>query len=596
MKIFIFYNNIKKELITKDFQSIHSIINQYLDENDINDNPNDFYIDYNGKYLNRLLCLEKYNIMNEYTISLNHSNKGGSGFFSLLVKNPILVIIVFIIAFIPILLLPIGLLPTISNFLKVIMDKSIIQIGKYLVCTLGKKTLFKRIKTIFFLLKYVFLFMMVYIMITFPLVLLCITLKGRSIFENPKNLCKPMQSGKTAGLIITMIYLFIYLIMRAGPLLINPFINLFKKFYITNTLIVPILNIILSIFNYIKFIPFLFMPFIGPINSTFYNLIEKVVPLFEMLLQHISKVGCGNFSTKEFTKMLKNVKNMSNQFTEVNDPCKCKKDDNIDKEQQKIKDEEQIIKNEKRMEEERMINQMKAIYDPDLSEFCNEEDNEKCCDKSKYLFLADTLSTLLDNNIVAQNLKKYDVYQALGLIIEAFYDSCMGSENNQAIISKTLDEKKNYINKIKTDKFTLLPKELKDEIDEFLKNSQENKFYILLKKLNVKINIPSKEYLQEINSKKKNISEKMLKYANETNTPYTETDTLQKKVIKILLVDIFCNIITTSKSSEGVIEQMGHITEIIDMLKCGSAAGVICSIIYILTLLVLIIMGIFGFL
>jgi hypothetical protein len=472
------------------------------------------------------------------------------------------------------------------------MDKSITTIGKYLVCTLGKKTLFKRIKTIFFLLKYVFLFMMVYIMITFPLVLLCITLTGRSIFQNPKNLCKPMQSGKTAGLIITMIYLFIYLIMRAGPLLLSPFINLFKNYYITNTLIVPILEYILIIFNYIKFIPFLFMPFIGSFNAAFFNLIEKVVPLFQILLQHIANVGCGNFSAKEFSKLLKNV---SNQFPSQSqtDPCKCTKneDKNIN-EEEKNKLEEQKIKNE----EQRIKNQIKSIYDPDLSEFCNEDNNEKCCDRSKYLFLANSLSSLLNNNSVSQSLKNYKLYQAFGLIIEAFYDSCLGSEENQALMAKTLDEKKNYINKLKSDKFTTIPQELKDEIDDFLKNDQENKFYTLLQKLNVKINLPSDNLVQEINSKKEDIAKKMLKYANETNSPYTKNDTLQKKLIKILLVDIFCNVVTTSKSSENVIEQMGQITEIIDMLKCGSAAGVISCIIYILTLLILLIMGIFGFL
>jgi hypothetical protein len=64
MKIYIN----QKIINTKEFQSINSIIDQYLIENNINDTTNNYYATYNGKYLNRSFSLEKYDIKNDNII------------------------------------------------------------------------------------------------------------------------------------------------------------------------------------------------------------------------------------------------------------------------------------------------------------------------------------------------------------------------------------------------------------------------------------------------------------------------------------------------------------------------------------------------
>ena len=113
MKIYIKYLSNKNYLINaENFQSINSIINQYLTEkkylnniNNINNtNTEQYFIDYNGQILNKNYCLEKYNLDENSILTLNKKQNGGSNFFEFAVKNPLTVLIVFAILFIPIII------------------------------------------------------------------------------------------------------------------------------------------------------------------------------------------------------------------------------------------------------------------------------------------------------------------------------------------------------------------------------------------------------------------------------------------------------------------------------------------------------------
>jgi len=72
MKIFIKYENNKKVLLNiSNFQSINSIIYQYLEKIDrSNDLLDDYFLDYNGIYLNKDYSLEKYNIVDNTELTL----------------------------------------------------------------------------------------------------------------------------------------------------------------------------------------------------------------------------------------------------------------------------------------------------------------------------------------------------------------------------------------------------------------------------------------------------------------------------------------------------------------------------------------------
>ena len=83
-EIYIKYENKRSLINTHKYQSIASIINDYLvkDEHDISD----YFLDYNGIYLNCNFSLEKYNICNNSELTLNKKKEVEILFFHLHLK------------------------------------------------------------------------------------------------------------------------------------------------------------------------------------------------------------------------------------------------------------------------------------------------------------------------------------------------------------------------------------------------------------------------------------------------------------------------------------------------------------------------------
>jgi hypothetical protein len=254
MRIFINFNNIKKELNINNYVSIQSIISQYLVENKLINVIDNYFLDYNGSYLNNSYCLEKYNIQEDSILNLNDKIRGGSSFFSYVASNPIQVFIAFIIALLPMAILPLGFIPLTSTLIKVIIESSLDGLGKYLVCTLGKTTLYKRLKIFLVIVKYTIFILMIFVIITFPLLILCVTLKGHSIGDNPTSMCGGINAGNTAGLVLTMVFVMIYFGLRVGNYILGFFIKLFGKVNFLDWLFNPFLIWILNLFNQFKYL------------------------------------------------------------------------------------------------------------------------------------------------------------------------------------------------------------------------------------------------------------------------------------------------------------------------------------------------------
>ena len=570
MKIYIKYNDIKL-LDINSFSSINSIIYKYLDENKIDDNYNDFYIDYNGKYLNRNFCLNTYGISEECILNLNKSTKGGSNFISFAMKNYFLVAIVFMLAFIPVFILPLGFIPATASLIKIIIDKSFEQISKYLVCELGKKTLVKRIKMIFFFIKYFIFALMIFVIITFPLVLLCVTLKGNSIFDNPKNICAGTKTGTTAGTILTIIYIFIYLLMRAGTFLIAPIIYVFKQNYFTNMLFNPLFKYLLKIFDKLKYLPILLLfpinGFIGP----YFTYLTLSVPAFKIILQMLTKLGCSKISAKglmnELMKKASEIKKTADKGKDADDKKDGKEVDD------KVK---------------------KDINEDDKEEICKDKNKAKCCDPANYMMIADGLLTLVQNDMSATLLKTNNFFPTFVLFTEALYESALLILNDGAdFMDKSFNEKKIHIRKIRENKSNILSNDTKNLIDDFLSSDNENKIFDIKKALDA--NIPHENKLvDEIKFKLNFLTDEMVEFSKEEGSKYIPGKSVLKTVFKFIFMDTFCNIVSTSNSSLDVIYKMGEVEEIVDMLKAGTTSGIFTSIIYLITLLILIIMGIFG--
>jgi len=172
MKINVINNNKKYIINVNKYVSINSILYQFYD------NTDDYYIDYNGIYLDKNYSLDKYNIEDDSTIMIHKKLKGGKSQFIRFVRNHwILSIFILLIVLLPCILLPIGYIPSYSTMLKVIFDRSIDSISKFLVCKFGKITLVKRIRFVFSIFKFFIFILMIYITITLPITILFLFLK-----------------------------------------------------------------------------------------------------------------------------------------------------------------------------------------------------------------------------------------------------------------------------------------------------------------------------------------------------------------------------------------------------------------------------------
>jgi hypothetical protein len=509
MEIIIKYKDEKKKMITKDFQSIHSIINNFLENSDItNKKTEDYYLDYNGKYLNVHFSLEKYEIKENYILVLNEKVKGGNNFFSYLVSHPFVCILSLIISMMPIFILPLGFIPTLASFIKTITDMGTSTISKYLVCSLGKTTLVSRLRILIFVLKYSIYFLMIYIIITLPLTILCVTLKGYSITDSPSNMCSALSAGGLTGMILTIIYAGIYLMLRGADYLFKPLISICKKFYILNTLFTPILNYILKTYDKYKYYPIEYIPYIGVAFKGYFEGLDAIVPGVKIVLSSIVNIGCKKLSIaglmKDFKKTMGGTKDT--EYDSDSDSIKKPK---------------------------------KTLEDKEYDKYCKEK-LEECCSPSKFVFIADILMKIIDNDLVIDGLKSKGIFPTFILLIQSLYEKALTSYD-------TIRD---------TSKFT--------------------------------------ENMNDINQKLEILDEEMVEYAKMSDTVYTKGPSLFKIVLKVILINTFCNVLTTAKGSQDVIHEMGDLKEIVDTLKSGTVSGFFTSIFYFISVIILILCGIFN--
>ena len=531
MKIFIKYKDDKDILYTKDYQSINSITNQYFTDNHIDDDINNYNVYYNGIQLNYGLSLEKYNINEDETLTIYPKVKGGNSFFSFAKKNFVYVIIVFIIVQLPLFILPLGFIPLTSTLIKLIIDKSIESIGKFLVCKLGKVTLFKRMKLLTYVIKYVIFVLMVYVVITFPLILLCTTLKGESILDDPKKMCAPLERGSTAGAILTIIYFCIYLAYRSGNLVLTTIIQWCKYFEWTNYLFNPFFSFILTLYNKLKYLPVLLMPS-GATVFAYFRILDSILPGLNIFIKAATNIGCkATFSKEGFINSIKKgVSDLKN---------------NSSKESEETKDEKT------------------GMFSFGVPDGICESDPEKCCSPQNYLFIADTTLGIIQNPIISTILQSAGIFPSFCLFTEALFESAMERLN---------DERED--NTVRKDLFNEVDKKYEEKIKKSATDTDKK--------------------IDDTQKKIKLIDNIMILFSKKNGSKYVPGPTLFKKIFKFIFVDIFCNVVSTTKVSQEIIMKIGEMDELIDMLKAGSATGVFLSFAYSITIIIFIIFSIFN--
>jgi hypothetical protein len=575
MKIYINYNNKKKSINTINYQSNLSIINQYLEENNMKDDYQNFFLDYNGLHLDNHLSLEKYSIECGFILNLNKKNKGGKEKH----KNHKShhssskhLFIYYIIAFLPVFILPLGFISITSSLMTSILKKSFNSIGKYLICTLGKITIMRRVNFILLFFKYIAYFLMVYVIITLPLIILCVVIKGHSILEDPKKLCKPLGVGSMVGLVLTAIFIIIYALHRSSNYVTNFFLSIFKQNYILNLVLTPLFRGFQQLFNEIKYYPAIFFTF-GKIKIYFAAL-DSFVNGIEVFLTTIRDIGCNSSSTinynfsKPLNKELINIKN--NNVHEKNNkvlPIKSGGGGAMNNN-----------------------NTFAFTYDEAI---CNDSEHN-CCNPDNFINIADQLYSLSTTGISSETIKGQGLFPAFMLMIEGLYESAMSKISLYNDLSfKHIDDRDIFLkNLINTDKGKI-PKETVNLIQNYLELPDQNILAEIQVKLDnlYKIN---KNTIDDIKSKIKKAEDSVVQYAKARQSKYTFGNTLFKSLFKNIFINMFCNLSITSRTGINIITDLGEINEIVDMLKASASTGAILSFIYFITYIVIIICGFFN--
>lgn len=528
MKLNIIFEN--KKSISDDiniFSSINSFIYGFT-----NDNHEDYFLEYNGILLDKNLSFSKY--INEYNIdessyfTLIRKVRGGA---SDLGKNPIVIGISILIILVPLFILPMGFIPALSNFIKVILDKSLSSVCRYLVCDLGKKTLVSRIKFVIWIIKIVIFALMIYVTITLPLSILCMTLKGKSIFDNPKALCKPYETGTLAGTILTALYIMIYLCYRAGDYILHPLISIANKFYITNITITPILKFLLNIYDNNKYFPMFFVPFVMP----YFLFLGKFMEGVQMVFSALADIGCKG----DFDKFNNFGKEMEKKFTKIMEDklkkcgVKCGESNNS---------KPKIINVNKKEESKN-----KSTFEDDM---CTQIPSE-CCNSKALFSIATWIEKLFENSFTLTKIKETGLYTQLILFAKALYSRSCDAEKDEINLNEEITPEKKAEAKSEADK------NLNDRLD--------------------------------------TIRTLMEAYAKEKGFFYDEDKyKMTDNLFKNLFLNSFCNIVSTANSSGAVIKEMGEITEVVDMLKAGTSTGIMMAFVYFLTVVIIAVMSFFG--
>jgi hypothetical protein len=500
MKINVINNNKKYIINVNKYVSINSILYHFYD------NTDDYYIDYNGIYLDKNYSLDKYNIIDESTIMIHKKVRGGkSNFINFVKKHWILSIFILLIVLLPCILLPIGYIPSYATMLKVIFDRSIDSVSKFLVCKYGKISIVSRFKFVFTILKFFIFILMIYITITLPITILFLFLKGHSISDNPKLLCKPISYGNLVGMFLTFIYFFLYVLYRGLNKILNYFIGVSNSYYTTQSTLSQILIGFKEWYNKAKYTKGIILPDL----SVPFLLLDNFAEMFEASLSSVISIGC-KFDTSTLKKMTSSLNNSL-------------------KENEKEKENKESGKSKKNNEDDELFN----IDFP----MCNTKTSVKCCSEDNFMKMGDFMFNYVSDPSSSILLDKYKQTISSILIVSSLYKKVLENKDNTI--------KEENINRIK---------ENMNILDSILINY----------------------------TKKEGISYSKEKYS------------LTNKLLENIYLNAFCNVITTSNSTQEVIKESGSLLEIVDMYKSGIVCGTITATLYFIVVIVIIICAILG--
>jgi hypothetical protein len=414
MKINVINNNKKYIININKYISINSILFQFYE------NTDDYYIDYNGIYLDKNYSLDKYNIEDDSTITIHEKVRGGKpNFFNFVKNNLILSIFIIIIVFLPCFLLPVGYISSFSTMLKVIFDRSIDSVSKFLVCKFGKITIVKRIRFVFSIFKFFIFILIIYITITLPVTILFLFLKGQQISDNPDLLCKPISYGNLVGMFLTFIYFILYILYRGLNKVLNFFIGISNSYYTTQSSLSQILIGFKEWYNRVKYTKGIILPDL----SVPFLLLDNFAQMFEASLGSVISIGC-----KFDTSTLKNMKSNLNNSLKVNEKEKENKESERNKGHQKNIEEDD------------------ELFNIDFP-MCNIKTSVKCCSDDNFMKMGDFMFDYISDPATSALLDKYKQTISAILLISGLYKKVLAN-NDDSIKDEDIERIKTNMNEL----------------------------------------------------------------------------------------------------------------------------------------------------
>ncbi len=298
-------------------QSFHSILDQIKSKLNLPNHQYSLY--FNSTLIELNKCPDDYNIQNNDIIYIKPQLLGGK---SKSLENFKKYWYVYLISILVILItgffLGLGYYPLLSILVKIMITNVFETFGVYLTCVLGKHQLYKRFKFIIDIIKYIFLFIIVYVSLTLPFILLTFMVKGGNIFEGPKNMCSPLNAANITGLILTVLYFMIYFCYRGFKPLFKYLNNIFKKSSITDATLVPITGAVEKTADTLKYIP---VKILQPGTTLYFSMIDNMTEYVTTLLNTVmaqinQKMPVLNDENFDPNQLFKDTPHMKNQFAE----------------------------------------------------------------------------------------------------------------------------------------------------------------------------------------------------------------------------------------------------------------------------------------
>lgn len=340
--------------------------------------PESSYFTFQNKILdNHQLSLDYYQVSTNSIIQIHHRLPGGGfgDFFNFLKKHPWLVIFGILLSMIPFFGFITWFVPLQSSLLKSVFEQSFEKIGLYLAMNLGKISLYKRIKFFVDILKLFIFIIMIYVTFTLPLIFLTFTLKGKNIFDSPKNMCSPLNAATITGLILTTLYMIIYGLFVGPTFIFNTIKKVFVKSQSTDAIGAPVIEGTKSFVEMSKFSGA--SPKVGLMFLQF----DKIQEVADSFINTVLELGCKeNFKLSEgASRFMKNIMSDGSNGIKVD----------------------------------------------------NDVRKGECCNPSNFMFFGDMLYTVINSSSQSEKLKENDLYSAIIYVCVAFYEKAYENVNQE---------------------------------------------------------------------------------------------------------------------------------------------------------------------